>query len=56
MLSSIVDTMLKQRLLVVVIALILLAFGLRAATKLSVDAFSGCHECAGYCCRTCGRP
>lgn len=39
MLSSIVDTMLKQRLLVVVIALILLAFGLRAATKLSVDAF-----------------
>lgn len=39
MLSSIVQVMLKQRLLVVIIALILLAFGLRAATKLSVDAF-----------------
>ena len=39
MLSSIVETMLKQRLLVVIIALILLAIGLRAATKLSVDAF-----------------
>ncbi|MCP5243037.1 MAG: efflux RND transporter permease subunit [Burkholderiales bacterium] len=39
MLSSLVQAMLKQRLLVVIIALILLAFGLRAATKLSVDAF-----------------
>lgn len=39
MLSSVVQTMLKQRLLVVIIALILVAFGLRAATKLSVDAF-----------------
>ncbi|SER00622.1 cobalt-zinc-cadmium resistance protein CzcA [Nitrosomonas sp. Nm51] len=39
MLSSIVQVMLRQRLLVVIIALILVAFGLRAATKLSVDAF-----------------
>lgn len=39
MLSSIVQVMLKQRLLVVIISLILVAFGLRAATKLSVDAF-----------------
>ncbi|MCB1985569.1 MAG: efflux RND transporter permease subunit [Burkholderiales bacterium] len=39
MLSSIVQVMLRQRLLVVIITLILLAFGLRAATKLSVDAF-----------------
>jgi heavy metal efflux system protein len=39
MLSSIVQTMLKQRLLVVVFSLILIAFGLRSATQLSIDAF-----------------
>ncbi|SFK99697.1 cobalt-zinc-cadmium resistance protein CzcA [Nitrosomonas aestuarii] len=39
MLSSIVQFMLKQRLIVVVISLILCAFGLRATTQLSVDAF-----------------
>lgn len=39
MLASIVQTMLKQRLIVVVISLILVAFGLRATTQLSVDAF-----------------
>lgn len=39
MLSSIVQAMLKQRLLVVVFSLILIAFGLRSATQLSIDAF-----------------
>ena len=39
MLSSIVQTMLQQRLIVVVISLILVAFGLRSATQLSIDAF-----------------
>ncbi len=39
MLSSIVQTMLQQRLLVVVFSLILIAFGLRSATQLSIDAF-----------------
>ncbi|HNP26988.1 MAG TPA: efflux RND transporter permease subunit, partial [Nitrosomonas sp.] len=39
MLYSIVRAMLKQRLIVVVISLILFAFGLRATTQLSVDAF-----------------
>ncbi len=39
MLYSIVQTMLKQRLLVVVISLILIGFGMRATTQLSVDAF-----------------
>ena len=39
MLASIVQTMLNQRLIVVVISLILVAFGLRATTQLSVDAF-----------------
>lgn len=39
MLSSIVQSALKQRVVVVVIALIALAFGLDATRKLSVDAF-----------------
>ena len=39
MLASIVRAMLKQRLIVVVIALALVGIGLRASTKLSVDAF-----------------
>lgn len=39
MLASILRAMLKQRLIVVVIALALVGIGLRASTKLSVDAF-----------------
>jgi cobalt-zinc-cadmium resistance protein CzcA len=39
MLDGLVRAALRQRLIVVVIALILLAFGLQAARKLSVDAF-----------------
>ena len=39
MLESLVRAALKQRLVVAVIAVILLCFGLHAATKLSVDAF-----------------
>src|SRR5690348_412155 len=39
MLASIVRVMLKQRLIVVVIALGLVAAGMHASTKLSVDAF-----------------
>ncbi|MBA4142041.1 MAG: efflux RND transporter permease subunit [Nitrosospira sp.] len=39
MLASIVRAMLKQRLIVVVIALVLCGAGIRAATQLSVDAF-----------------
>jgi len=39
MLTSIVRAALKQRLVVVVVALILVGFGLRAAQQLSVDAF-----------------
>jgi len=39
MLQFLVRGALKQRLIVVVLALILLFFGLNAATKLSVDAF-----------------
>ncbi len=39
MLNSLIRTALSQRLLVVVIALVLCSFGLREATKLSVDAF-----------------
>jgi cobalt-zinc-cadmium resistance protein CzcA len=39
MLQFLVRTALKQRLIVVVVAFILLFFGLNAATKLSVDAF-----------------
>ena len=39
MLSSIVSTALKQRIVVVVVALIALAFGINATQKLSVDAF-----------------
>lgn len=39
MLNSLIRTALSQRLLVVVLALVLCGFGLRAATKLSVDAF-----------------
>ncbi|MDH5552876.1 MAG: CusA/CzcA family heavy metal efflux RND transporter, partial [Nitrosomonas sp.] len=39
MLASIVRTMINQRLIVVVIALILIGIGLRATTQLSVDAF-----------------
>ena len=39
MLALIVRTSIKQRLIVVVIALILIGFGIRAAQQLSVDAF-----------------
>jgi cobalt-zinc-cadmium resistance protein CzcA len=39
MIASLVRTALQQRLVVVVVAVILLAFGLNAARKLSVDAF-----------------
>src|ERR1700760_577666 len=39
MLHAIVDAALKQRLVVVVVALCLLGFGVDAARKLSVDAF-----------------
>lgn len=39
MITSLVRTMLEQRLVVVVVALILMGFGLRAAQHLSVDAF-----------------
>jgi Cu/Ag efflux pump CusA len=39
MLESLVRAALKQRLVVCVIAVMLLFFGLNAATKLSVDAF-----------------
>ncbi len=39
MLASIVRAMIRQRLIVVVISLILIALGLRATTQLSVDAF-----------------
>lgn len=39
MLKALIRAALTQRLLVTVVALALLAFGLRAATKLSVDAF-----------------
>ncbi len=39
MLNSLIRTALSQRLLVVVLALVLCGFGLREATKLSVDAF-----------------
>lgn len=39
MLNSLIRAALSQRLLVVVLALVLCAFGLREATKLSVDAF-----------------
>ncbi len=39
MIESLVRAALKQRLVVVVIAVVLLAFGLDAARKLSVDAF-----------------
>jgi cobalt-zinc-cadmium resistance protein CzcA len=39
MLYSFVNVMLRQRLLVVVISLVLIGFGLRATTKLAVDAF-----------------
>ncbi len=39
MLESLVRGALKQRLVVCVIAVVLLFFGLNAATKLSVDAF-----------------
>ncbi len=39
MLASIVRAMINQRLIVVVISLILIGIGLRAATNLSVDAF-----------------
>ena len=39
MLNSLIRAALKQRLLVVVMALVLCCFGIRAATQLSVDAF-----------------
>ena len=39
MLDGLVRAALRQRLIVVVIALALLAFGLQAARRLSVDAF-----------------
>src|SRR5574343_1334097 len=39
MIESLIRAALKQRLIVVVVAVILLAFGLQAARKLSVDAF-----------------
>lgn len=39
MLSSIVRTMINQRLIVVVISLILVGVGIRATTQLSIDAF-----------------
>ncbi len=39
MLYSFTNVMLRQRLLVVVISLVLIGFGLRATTKLAVDAF-----------------
>jgi len=39
MISTFVESMLKQRLVVVVVALIFLGFGLQATQKLSVDAF-----------------
>ena len=39
MIESLVRGALKQRLVIVVVALCLLAFGLDAARKLSVDAF-----------------
>ena len=39
MIASLVRTALQQRLVVVVVAVILLAFGFNAARKLSVDAF-----------------
>ena len=39
MLYSFINVMLRQRLLVVVISLVLIGFGLRATTKLAVDAF-----------------
>ena len=39
MIDSLVRTALTQRLIVVVLALMLLAFGLNAARRLSVDAF-----------------
>lgn len=39
MLTSLIRLLLSQRLLVVVLALVLCGFGLRAATRLSVDAF-----------------
>src|SRR5574343_1577035 len=39
MIESLVRAALKQRLIVVVVAVILLAFGLQASRKLSVDAF-----------------
>lgn len=39
MIASLVRTALQQRLVVVVVAAILLAFGFNAARKLSVDAF-----------------
>ena len=39
MITSMIRAALGQRLIVVVLALVLCAFGLREATKLSVDAF-----------------
>lgn len=39
MLKSLVEAAIKQRLVVCVLAVVLFFFGLRAATKLSVDAF-----------------
>ena len=39
MIESLIRTALQQRLVVVVVAAILLVFGLNAARKLSVDAF-----------------
>ncbi len=39
MMKSLVEAAIKQRLVVCVIAVVLFFFGLRAATKLSVDAF-----------------
>jgi Cu/Ag efflux pump CusA len=48
MLESLVRGALKQRLVVCVIAVVLLFFGLHAATKLSVDAFPARPDRASF--------
>ena len=47
MLHSFVHAVLRQRLVIVVVAAIGIGFGMDAARKLSVDAFPGCHQRPG---------
>ncbi len=47
MVHSIIAGALRQRLILVVVALVLVGFGINAAQHLSVDAFPGCRKCPG---------